>query len=51
MYAKLKAGATGYDVLTPSSYMVSLMHAQKMIQTFDHRLLPNLSHVDAEILK
>ena len=51
MYAKLKAGATGYDVLTPSSYMVSLMHAQKMIQSLDHRLLPNLIHVDAEILK
>ncbi len=51
MYAKLKAGATGYDLLTPSSYMVSLMHAQKMILPLDHGFLPNLVHVDPEILK
>ena len=26
MYAKLKAGATGYDLLFPSSYMVKIMN-------------------------
>src|SRR5512138_781162 len=28
MFAKLKAGATGYDVVTPSSYMVSVLYSQ-----------------------
>jgi len=51
MYAKLKAGASGYDVLTPSSYMVSLMHDQDMLLRLDRSLLPNLVHVDPEYLK
>ena len=51
MYAKLKAGATGYDVLTPTSYMVSLMFDQDMLLRLDHAELPNLSHVDPDFLK
>ena len=51
MYAKLKAGAGGYDILTPTSYMVSLMNSQVMIQRLDRRRLPNLAHVDPEYLK
>lgn len=50
MYAKLKAGAAGYDIITPSSYMVSLLHAQRMLQAFDYALLPNLVHVDRDYL-
>jgi len=51
MYAKLKAGAVGYDLLTPTSYMVSLMDRQGMLKRLDHGLLPNLAHVDPEYLK
>ena len=51
MYAKLKAGASGYDLLTPSSYMVSLMHDQGMLLRLDRSLLPNLVHVDPDYLK
>lgn len=50
MYAKLKAGAGGYDVLTPSSYMVSLMHGQGMLRRLDRALLPNIVHVDPDYL-
>jgi spermidine/putrescine transport system substrate-binding protein len=50
MLAKLKAGATGYDVLVPSSYMVKILAAEKMIAELDHSKLPNLSHVDDEYL-
>lgn len=50
MYAKLKAGATGYDLITPTSYMVSLMKSQDMLQPLDHALLPNLAHVDPDYL-
>lgn len=51
MYAKLKAGATGYDVLVPSSYMVKTLRRENMLQPLDHSLLTNLSQVDAEYLK
>lgn len=51
MYAKIKAGATGYDLLFPSSYMVKLMNDQGMLQPLDHALLPNLSHLDPDYLK
>jgi len=51
MYAKLKAGASGYDVLTPSSYYVAIMSGQGMLLDLDHRKLPNLANVDTEYLK
>lgn len=50
MYAKLKAGASGYDVIVPSSYMVSLMHRQGMLQKIDRTLIPNLVHLDPDFL-
>ena len=46
MYAKLKAGAAGHDVVTPSSYMSAVMHQQGMLRVLDHSLLPNLRHID-----
>jgi len=46
MYAKLKAGATGYDLLFPSTYMVKIMHAQGMLQQLDHAQIPNLANID-----
>lgn len=42
MYAKLKAGASGYDILVPSSYMAKLMLSQEMIQPIDLEQLPNV---------
>jgi spermidine/putrescine transport system substrate-binding protein len=50
MYAKLKAGARGYDLITPSSYMVQVMHAQGMLMELDPSLLPNAANVDREVL-
>ena len=46
LYAKVKAGALGYDVIVPSSYMVRIMTEQKMLEPLDHGLLPNLANVD-----
>lgn len=42
MYAKLKAGASGYDILVPSSYMAKLMLSQDMIAPINLDLLPNV---------
>ncbi|MBN2684566.1 MAG: extracellular solute-binding protein [Pontiellaceae bacterium] len=46
MYAKLKAGATGYDVIFPSSYMCKIMSDQNMLVQLDHARLPNLTNLD-----
>jgi spermidine/putrescine transport system substrate-binding protein len=51
MYAKLKAGASGYDVLTPSSYYVAIMSGQGMLLELDHAKLPNLANVDTAYLR
>lgn len=42
MYAKLKAGATGYDIITPTSYQISLMAKENMIDKLDHSKIPNV---------
>ncbi len=42
MYAKLKAGGTGYDIITPSSYLVELMAREGLIQELDHSKIPNV---------
>ena len=42
MYAKLKAGGTGYDIIMPSSYQISTMAREKMIVALDHDRIPNV---------
>lgn len=42
MYAKLKAGGTGYDIITPSSYLVELMAKESLIAPLDHAKIPNV---------
>ena len=42
MYAKLKAGATGYDVMMPSSYQVAQMAKDGLVEKLDHARLPNV---------
>ncbi len=46
MLAKLKAGASGYDILVPSSYMVKILEREGMIQPIDHAKVPNLANID-----
>ncbi len=46
MYAKLKAGATGYDLLVPSSYMIKTLQQQGMLEKINKELIPNLRHID-----
>ncbi len=35
MYAKLKAGATGYDIIFPSNYILDLLEQQGMLQSIN----------------
>lgn len=46
MFAKLKAGAAGYDIVFPSSYIVGLMRAEGLIQEIDVSRIPNLANLD-----
>ncbi len=50
MLAKLESGATGYDILVPSSYAVQALKRKDMLQTLDHAKLPNLKNIDASYL-
>jgi len=51
MYAKIKAGAAGYDLIYPSSYMVRIMNDQGLLQPLERDRLPNVKNVDPEYLK
>ena len=42
MYAKLKASGTGYDIIMPSSYQISQMAKEGMIDKIDHAKCPNV---------
>ena len=42
LYAKLKAGGTGYDIIMPSSYLVPLMAKEGLVQELDHAKMPNV---------
>jgi len=43
MYAKLKAGASGYDICFPSSYMVQQMINEDMIEKLDKTQITNVT--------
>jgi spermidine/putrescine transport system substrate-binding protein len=50
MLAKLESGASGYDVLVPSSDAVQALKRKSMVQALDHSKIPNLKNVDAAYL-
>ncbi|HSH08783.1 MAG TPA: spermidine/putrescine ABC transporter substrate-binding protein [Oceanipulchritudo sp.] len=50
MYAKLKAGASGYDVIFPSSYQAYMMNEEGMLHPINQTAMPNLANVDPEYL-
>ena len=45
LYAKLKSGATGYDVIIPSDYMIQRMVAEEMLETLDYTNIPNYQYI------
>lgn len=51
MYAKLKAGATGYDLIFPSNYILDLLDQQQMLQPIERSLIPNLKHLDLHFIE
>ncbi|KAF3361409.1 Spermidine/putrescine-binding periplasmic protein 2 [Chlamydiales bacterium STE3] len=51
MYAKLKLGVTGYDLIFPSIYIFDLMLAQKMIEEINYQNISNAKQLDPVYLK
>lgn len=51
MYAKIKAGGSGYDLIQPSSYMAKIMNDQKMLLPLDKSKIPNQQYIDKDFLK
>ncbi|MCL2185626.1 MAG: extracellular solute-binding protein [Treponema sp.] len=50
MYAKLKSGGSGYDIVFPSADYVSIMIQQNMLERINKSLIPNLVNVDPVVL-
>jgi spermidine/putrescine transport system substrate-binding protein len=51
MFAKLKAGGTGYDLVFPSGDYVSIMKREGMIDSINKSKVPNFSNLDSSILQ
>ncbi len=45
LFAKLRAGATGYDILQPTDYLVDRLIRLGMLAPLDRKLLPNAGNV------
>ena len=51
MYAKIKAGGSGYDIVFPSGDYVSIMIQQSMLEKIDKSKIPNLKNIDPAVLQ
>jgi len=47
LLATLQSGATGYDVIVPSDYMVQIMISENMLEPLDFSLITNIVHMSA----
>ncbi len=48
MYAKLKSGATGYDVIIPSDYMIKRLLDEGMLEKLDYENIPNYKYISED---
>jgi spermidine/putrescine transport system substrate-binding protein len=46
LYAKLKEGNPGYDVIVPTDYMVETMLAVGLLEPLDQSKIPNIANID-----
>ncbi|WP_315925949.1 extracellular solute-binding protein [Mesorhizobium sp. SP-1A] len=46
LLAKLKAGASGYDIIIPSHNFVPILIREKLVQEYDPASLPNFANVE-----
>lgn len=46
LFSKMRAGATGYDIIQPSDYMIRQMIRLEMLSPMELQALPNLTHLE-----
>ncbi len=50
MFAKVSAGASGYDVVVPSDYMVSIMIDEGLLMPLQRDAIPNAANLDPKFV-
>lgn len=50
LYGKLAGGATGYDVIIPSDYMIGQMIEEDMLEPLNFNNIPNMADIDPALL-
>lgn len=50
LHARLRAGASGYDVIFPSDYMVEVLIEEGLLQPIPHDAISNLAYLDEQFL-
>ena len=51
MFAKLKAGGSGYDIVFPSQDYTAIMMSEKMLLPIDKSKIPNLQYISPLVLQ
>lgn len=51
MYAKIKLGGGGYDIIVPSNYFMDIMSKQGMLQPIDTTKIENIKNLDPRYIK
>ncbi len=49
MFAKIRLGAAGYDIIVPSNYFLEIMQKEDMLQPINKEALPNLKYLSPAI--
>ncbi|MBS0654729.1 MAG: spermidine/putrescine ABC transporter substrate-binding protein [Verrucomicrobia bacterium] len=49
MYAKLRLGGGGYDLITPTNNFLEVLNSQGMLQKIDHARIPNAINLDENV--
>ncbi|PSF32263.1 ABC transporter substrate-binding protein [Aphanothece hegewaldii CCALA 016] len=50
LYAKMKAGNPGYDLIFPTDYLVTIMGKEGILEPLNHDKIPNLKNIDQKFL-
>ncbi|MBO2521383.1 MAG: spermidine/putrescine ABC transporter substrate-binding protein [Firmicutes bacterium] len=50
LHARLRGGASGYDVIFPSDYMAEVLIAEGLLQPIPREAVPNLAYIDERFL-
>ena len=50
MFAKLRFGNPGYDLIVPGDQMIETLHSLVLLESIDHTKLPNFQHIGENFL-